>query len=93
MNRDGIEVCHKPAHAPVEGVIDPRLPAGPGQADIGQSPLLLEPGQAAVVERALIGKQALLPARQKDEIKLQSLRRMKGHDRNALALVAARRRP
>ena len=89
MNRDGIEVCHEPAHAPVEGVVDPCLPAGSGQADIGQSPLLLEPGKAAVVERALIRKQALLPARQKDEVKLQSLRRMKGHDRNALALVAA----
>ena len=89
MNRDGIEVCHKPTHAAVEGVVNPCLPAGPGQADIGQPPLLLEPGEATVIERALIWKQALLPSRQKDEVKLQSLRRMKRHDRNARALVAA----
>ena len=62
---------------------------GPGQADIGKPPLLLEPGEAIVVQRSLVRKKPLLPARQEDDVELQPLRRMKGHDRDPLALLAA----
>src|SRR5579863_5374362 len=54
----------EPADPPVEGVVDPGLPAGPGQADIGKSPLFLKSGKAVVVQRALMRKETFLPARQ-----------------------------
>src|SRR5208282_614272 len=77
------------ADPPVEGIVNPCLPAGSGQADISKSPFLLESCEAIVVQRPLMRKETLLPARQKDDVKLESLRRMKGHDRDALALLAA----
>ena len=89
MNRDGRRRLPEPANPPIGGVIDLRLPPGPGQADIGKSPLLLEPGEAIVVQRPLVRKKTLLPARQKDDVEFQPLRRMKRHDRDPLALLAA----
>ncbi len=47
--------------------------ARPREADIGQPALFLEAGQALVVERALVGEQAFLPARQEHRVELQPL--------------------
>ena len=46
----------EPADTPVGGVINLRLSPSSGQSDIGEPPLLLEPGEAAIVERALMRK-------------------------------------
>ena len=62
--------------------------ARPRQADIGQPALLLEPGQALVVERALVGEQAFLPARQEHGVELQPLGGMQGHDAHHVAARA-----
>src|SRR5208337_4358498 len=40
----------EPAHAPVGGVIDFRLPSRPRQPDISETPLFLEAGSAVFVE-------------------------------------------
>src|SRR5215207_4931671 len=62
--------------------------ARPRQADIGQPALLLEPGQALVVERALVGEQAFLPARQEHGVELQPLGGMQRHDAHHVAAGA-----
>ncbi len=54
---------------------------------MGQAPLLLEPGAALVVERALVRKQAFLPARQKYGVEFEPLGGMQRHDRHRLALA------
>ena len=75
-------------HAPVGGEGDIGPLARPRQADIGQPPLLLEPGQALVVERALVGEQAFLPARQEHGVELQSLGGMQRHDAHHVGVAA-----
>ena len=67
---------------------DHRLAAGAGQADIGEASLLLQPGLAVLLEGAVVGKQAVLPAGQKDQIELQPLGAVQGHDAD-LVLAAA----
>ncbi len=66
--------------APVGGKGDIGALASTGQADIGETALLFEAGQALVVERALVGEQAFLPARQEHGVELQPLGGMQGHD-------------
>jgi len=66
----------------VRGGRHPGLVARAGQADIGESPLFLQPGDAGLVERALVGKHPLLPAGQEDVVELQPLGAVQGHDRH-----------
>ncbi len=58
--------------------------ARPGDADIGEPPLLLEPRAPLFVERALRGEQPFLPAGQEDDVELQPLGRMQRHDRDGV---------
>ncbi len=52
-----------------------------------QAPLLLEPGAALVVERALMREQAFLPARQEYGVEFEPLGGVQGHDRDRLVLA------
>src|SRR5262249_5046229 len=60
-------------HAPVRGIgdLDPLTRAG--EPDIGEAALLLQASGAAVVERALMGEQPLLPPGQEDRVEFQPL--------------------
>ena len=64
--------------------------ACPGEADIGQPTLFLEPGSALLVERALVGEQAFLPARQEHGIELEPLGGVQGHHAHHVGIVAGR---
>ena len=57
--------------------------ARPGEADIGQSPFLFQSAGAAIVKRALMGKQPFLPSRQENDVELQTLCGVQRHDRDA----------
>ena len=74
--------------APVggEGNIGPL--ARTRQPDIGQPAFFLESGQALVVEGALVGKQAFLPARQKDSVEFQALGGVQRHDAHHIGVAA-----
>src|SRR6185437_11964864 len=61
--------------APIGGEIDAGALARAGQADMRQAALLLEAGAAALVERALVGEQAFLPAGQEYGVEFESLGR------------------
>ena len=63
-----------------------QMPLGAGQADIGEAALLLQPGAAALVERALVREQAFLPAGQEHGLELQPLGRMQRHDVDGVEL-------
>src|SRR5262249_10993258 len=54
----------QPVRAPVRSEIDVGAAARAREPDMGEAALLLEPGAALVVERALVRKQAFLPAGQ-----------------------------
>ena len=75
--------------APVGGKIELQPLAGAGQADMGEPAFLLQPGTAALVEGALVGKQSFLPAGQEDGVELQPLGGVQRHDRDAGAGFAA----
>ena len=64
-----------------------QVPLGAGQADIGEAALFLEPGAAALVERALVREQAFLPAGQEHRLELQPLGRMQRHDGDRVELL------
>ena len=66
---------------------------GAGDADIGEAALLLEAGAALLVERALVGKQAFLPAGQEDGAELQALGGVERHDVDAVVGLAPHRCP
>ena len=70
---------------PVRGMADDRPPARPGQADIGEPPLLLQRLHPALVQRALVGEQPLLPARQEHGVELQPLGAVQRHQADAVA--------
>ena len=55
------------------------LVLGAGDADIGQPPLLLQPGDAGFVQGALMREQPFLPTGQEDLLEFQPLGRMQGH--------------
>src|SRR6266699_1550184 len=57
--------------------------------DMGEAALLLEAGAALVGERALMRKQAFLPARQEHGVELESLGGMQGHDRDRFGVGRA----
>ncbi len=59
----------------------------PRQPDMGEAPLLLEARPAVLVEGALGGEQALLPAGQKDRLEFEALGGVERHQRDAV-LVA-----
>ena len=71
-----------PIHAPVAGKADRGQRLGPGQADIGKAPLLLQPFHAGFVHAALAGEKTVLPSRQEDDGIFQPLRRVQRHDRD-----------
>ena len=60
-----------------------------GEADVGEPPLLLQPLLAVLVEAALAGKDALLPAGQEDQRELQPLGGVQGHDPHRVLALAA----
>ncbi len=62
--------------------------SGAGDADIGQAPFFLEAGEAGFIEGALVGKQTLFPAGEKDGVEFEALGRVQGHDRNRIAAFA-----
>ncbi len=64
----------------VGGEADPGLFAGAGDADIGQPALFLEPLFALLVDAALGGEHAFLPAGQEDQGEFQALGPVQGHD-------------
>ena len=57
-----------------------------GQADICQPSLFLQRLHASFIQRSLIGKQALLPARQEHCVELQSFCPVQCHEADAVAL-------
>ena len=58
----------------------PGLPASARVSpDIGEPPFLLQPGDAGLVERPLVGEHPLLPAGQEDVVELQPLGGVQGH--------------
>ena len=59
-----------------------------GQPDMGEAALLLEPGAAALVERALVREQPFLPAGQEDGVELEALGGVQRHQADALGGVA-----
>ncbi len=65
---------------------DVQVLLGAGQADIGEAALFLEAGAAAFVERALVRKEAFLPAGQEHGLELQALGRMQRHDVDGVEL-------
>ena len=71
----------------VGGEINFGAALGAGEADIGEAALFLQPGTAIVIKRALVRKQALLPARQENRLELQPLGPMQRHDRHTLAAI------
>src|SRR3546814_11629088 len=66
-------------HAPVGGEGDDDALARAGEADISEPALLLQAAPPGLVEGALVGEQALLPARQEDGVELQALGGVQGH--------------
>src|SRR6476620_9411837 len=54
--------------AAVGGVDDRRSAPSAGDRDVGKTPLLLEAGEAALVERPLRRENAFLPAREIDSV-------------------------
>src|SRR6185369_1592915 len=66
--------------AAVGGVEDGRLAPRAGQRDVGETALLLEAGEAAFVHRPLRGEHALLPAGEVDDVELEPLGGVDGHD-------------
>ena len=55
---------------------------------MGEPALLFEAGAALVVERALVRKQALLPAGQEHGVEFEPLGRVQGHDVDGVGLGA-----
>ena len=68
---------------------DPRLLAGPGDADVGEAAFLLQALFALLVHAALGGEDAFLPARQEDQREFQPLGRVQGHDLHRVRLRSA----
>ena len=66
----------------VGGEADGQVGLRPGQPDIGQAALLLQPLDPGLVHGALRGEQTVLPARQEDGRVLQPLGAVQGHDRD-----------
>ena len=62
-------------------------PARARKADIGEPSLLLQTRQPALVQRALMGEKAFLPAGQKHGVELQPFGRVQGHERDAVAVI------
>ena len=79
--------------AAVGGVDDGGAAASAGDRDVGEAAFLLEAGEAAFVERALRGEHAFFPAGEVDDVELEALGGVDGHDRDALALAAPRHCP
>ena len=75
--------------AAVGGVEDGTFRLGAGDRDIGEAAFLLEAGVAALVEAALRGEDAFLPAGAEDMVIFQALGAVHGHDRD-LGFVVAR---
>ena len=75
--------------APVGGEIDLGALARARQADMGEAALLLQPGAAALVERALMRKQAFLPAGQEHGVEFQPLGGVQRHDVDRLLALGA----
>ena len=73
--------------AAVGGVEDDAAPARAGDRDVGEAALLLEAGIAALVERALRGEDAFLPAGEEDGVELEALGGVDGHDRDLVGLA------
>ena len=73
--------------AAVGGVEDRRAAPGAGDRDVGEAAFLLEAGEAAFVERALRREDAFFPAGEVDDVELQALGGVDGHDGDALALA------
>src|SRR6478752_1968015 len=69
-----------PVVAPVGGEIDLRLLARAREADMREAALFLQACAAALVERALMRKQAFLPAGQEHAIEFEALGGMQRHD-------------
>ena len=66
-------------HAPVGDEGNQCPAARPSQPDIGEAAFFLERGDAALVERPLVRKQAFLPARQEHGVELEALGAVQGH--------------
>ena len=58
------------------------------EADMREAALLLQPGAALIVERALVRQQAFLPAGQEHGVELEPLGGMQGHDRDGFGAFA-----
>src|SRR5690348_3886158 len=74
--------------APVRGEINLRVAARARDADVSEAAFLLEPGAAALVERALIGEQAVLPAGQEYRVEFETLRAVQSHQGHAVLILA-----
>src|SRR5664279_4624496 len=79
----------QPVNAPVGGEIDLGALARAREADMSEAALLLQPGAAALVERALMREQAFLPAGQEHGVEFQPLGRMQRHDVDRLLALGA----
>ena len=75
--------------AAVGGEIDLGALARAREADMGEAALFLQPGAAALVERALMRKQAFLPAGQEHGVEFQPLGGMQRHDVDGLLGLVA----
>ena len=78
-------------NAAVGGEEDLGAAARPRQPDMGEPPLLLEPGAALLVERALVREQAFLPAGQEHGVEFQPLGGVQGHDRDRVGVLGRSR--
>jgi hypothetical protein len=76
----------QPVDAAVGDEPDVAMALGAGEADIGETALFLEAGAAALVERALVREQALLPAGQEHGFEFQPLGRVQRHDRDGVEI-------
>ena len=65
------------------------MAARTGDADIGEAAFFLQAGKPVFGKGALVGEQALLPARQEDDVEFEPLGAVKRHQGDALRLAAA----
>ena len=78
----------KAARAAVLSEADLGAFLGPRDADVGEAAFFLQTLDAAFIQRALVGEQTFLEARQEDRVELQALGGVECHERHALAVVA-----
>src|SRR5579875_2674839 len=73
------------AHAPIGGIRDESAPPRPREPDISKPALFLESFEPRLVHRALVRKEALLPAGQEDIVEFEAFGAVQGHEADHVA--------